>query len=79
MYECQTAIIALAVNNIKSSLVLKCRENINALSLENRVNLYWVLRHKGVEKNQESDILAKQGITPEFMVPKLATTLAKMG
>lgn len=65
--DSHTAIKGIAGKNIKSSSVWELRENINALSLENRATFHWVPWYKLVEGNEVGDSLIKRGSASEFI------------
>ncbi|CAG9820215.1 unnamed protein product [Phaedon cochleariae] len=61
---------ALSSSKINSKLVWSCIESLESLGANNRVTLLWVPGHQGVEGNEKSDILAKQGTESVFIGPE---------
>jgi ribonuclease HI len=68
--DSQAAIRALSSNVISSRLVWDCRDQLNELGTGNRVTLYWVPGHIGVDGNERADELARKGAENRFTGPE---------
>lgn len=68
--DSQAAIKALSSNVISSKLVRDCRHRLNELGTGNRVTLYWVPGHMGVDGNERADELARRGAETHFIGPE---------
>jgi hypothetical protein len=46
------ALLALSSHTVSSRLVLQCRNSLQGLSVQNRVQLFWVPGHCGIIRNE---------------------------
>ncbi|XP_062716992.1 retrovirus-related Pol polyprotein from type-1 retrotransposable element R1 isoform X2 [Aedes albopictus] len=80
--DSKAALNALKSKVYTSKLVLECSKLLQQLSCRNKVNLYWVPGHRGIEGNEKADQLAKQGSSTQFIGPEpffgLAPSALKM-
>lgn len=68
--DSQAALRAISSTKINSRLVWECVEKLNRLSRQNKVNLYWIPGHAGIEGNEHADELAKQGASTPMPGPE---------
>lgn len=68
--DSQAALNALKSKTYTSKLVWECVELLQQLSCRNKVNLYWVPGHCGIEGNEKADQLAKIGSSMQFIGPE---------
>lgn len=68
--DSQAALNALKSMVYTSKIVWECYNKLQQLSLRNRVNLYWVPGHCGIEGNEKADELAKLGSSQQFIGPE---------
>jgi hypothetical protein len=66
----RTALLALSSHTVSSRLVLQCRNSPQGLSIQNRVQLFWVPCHCGIIGNEEADGLAGVGCKSSFYGPE---------
>ena len=65
--DSQAALKALKAFMCRSKLVWECILSLRQLAINNKVTLYWVPGHCGVEGNEKADALARQGSSTEFI------------
>jgi hypothetical protein len=63
-------ICALRSHTVSSKLVLQCRNSLQELSINNRIQLFWVPGHYGIIGNEEPDSLAGVGSKSSFCGPE---------
>lgn len=68
--DSKAALNALKSRTYTSRLVWECSKLLQQLSYRNKVNLYWVPGHCGIEGNEKADQLAKQGSSMQFIGPQ---------
>ena len=68
--DSQAALKALQSWTFKSRQVLECYETLQKLSTRNKVTLYWVPGHKGIEGNEKADELARKGSSTTMVGPE---------
>ena len=68
--DSQAALNALKSVACTSKLVSDCVVMLQQLATHNKVNLYWVPGHCGVEGNEKADELARHGSEMEFVGPE---------
>lgn len=68
--DSQAALNALKSMTYTSKLVWECYKQLQQLSCRNKVNLYWVPGHCGIEGNEKADQLAKLGSSQQFIGPE---------
>ena len=59
--DSQAALKSLSSIEVKSHLVITCKENLETLSNSNNVRLCWVPGHENIRGNEEADLLARNG------------------
>jgi ribonuclease HI len=64
--DSQAAIKALNNFQINSKLVWDCHQSLMRLAEHNRVQLIWVPGHMGIDGNEMTDQLARQGSSQPF-------------
>jgi hypothetical protein len=55
---------------VSSRLMFQCRNSLQRLSINNRVQLFWVPGHRGIIGNEEADGLAGVGSESSFCGPE---------
>ncbi|XP_055850655.1 uncharacterized protein LOC129915201 [Episyrphus balteatus] len=70
MSDSQAALKAINSYAINSKLVWECVKKLNELGKANKITLYWVPGHVGVQGNEVADSLAKAGATAPLMGPE---------
>lgn len=68
--DSQAALLALKSATVDSKLVWECIEVLRELSRKNKVMLFWVPGHCGVEGNEIADSLAREGSSGNFVGPE---------
>lgn len=68
--DSRAALLALSSNRVDSALVAECRNVLNAVARQNRVNLVWVPGHSDVPGNEEADRLARRGSADSAVGPE---------
>lgn len=68
--DSQAALQALNTYTCNSKLVWECILALKKLALCNRVNLYWIPGHAGLEGNEIADELARNGSANRFTGPE---------
>ena len=68
--DSQSAIKAINSYEIKSKLVLECKEVLNQLANNNSVQISWIPGHEGHMGNEVADRLAKRGAAMEPIGPE---------
>uniref|UniRef100_A0A224XSM0 ribonuclease H n=1 Tax=Panstrongylus lignarius TaxID=156445 RepID=A0A224XSM0_9HEMI len=68
--DSQAAIRTLNSHVISSKLVWECRDRLNYLGRENKVTLFWVPGHVGIEGNEMADALARDGAASPLLGPE---------
>jgi hypothetical protein len=53
--DSRSALLAVSSHTVSSSLVLQCRNSLQELSIQNRIQLFWVPGHCGKIGNEEAD------------------------
>jgi ribonuclease HI len=59
--DSRAAVRALTAYTCSSALVWECISNLKLLARDNRVTLWWIPGHEGIEGNEAADGLAKKG------------------
>lgn len=77
--DSKAALNALKSNVYTSKLVWECTMLLQQLSCRNKVNLYWVPGHCGIEGNEKADQLAKIGSSTQFIGPEPYFGIAPCG
>ena len=67
--DSQVALKALQAARTTSPLVQQCQKALNDISAQHTVGLYWVLGHAGVQGNEISDKLIRDGSVQKFVGP----------
>lgn len=68
--DSQAALNALKSPTCQSRLVWECRTLLKQLASRNRVHLYWVPGHRGIDGNEIADLLARRGSDGHFIGPE---------
>lgn len=68
--DSQAAIKAINSHKITSASVWECFNTVNTLATHNKVTIYWVPGHVGVDGNEEADKLARHGAETPFHGPE---------
>ena len=68
--DSQAALLALKSAKCESKLVWECIAKLRELSRQNRVMLFWVPGHRGIDGNESADSLARQGSAQQFIGPE---------
>jgi ribonuclease HI len=55
---------------VSSKLVCQCGNSLQGISIQNRVQLFWVPGHCGIIENEEADVLAGVGSKSKFCEPE---------
>jgi ribonuclease HI len=78
--DSRAALLALRSHTVSSRLVLQCRDSLQGLPIQNRVQLFWVPGHCGIIGNEEAGGLAGVGPKSSFcgLEPCLPVTKALM-
>ena len=70
LVDSQSAIQALGKYITQGSLVKEAKENLNRLSVSNKVTIQWIPGHEGYMGNEVADRLAKRGANEPFWGPE---------
>ncbi|XP_063545759.1 uncharacterized protein LOC134753753 [Cydia strobilella] len=73
--DSQAALKALK-KPVTSSLVRKCREELNSLGKHRNVTVAWISGHQGVTGNEKADELARIGAETEYIGPEPALPMS---
>uniref|UniRef100_A0A0V0GBP9 Putative loa-9 aae n=1 Tax=Triatoma dimidiata TaxID=72491 RepID=A0A0V0GBP9_TRIDM len=68
--DSQAAIKALSSHMVSSKIVWECLGTLNDLGRANKVTLFWVPGHVGIEGNEVADALAKKGAGTPLVGPE---------
>jgi ribonuclease HI len=68
--DTRATLLALSSHIVSSRLVLQCRNSLQGLSIEIRVQLFWVAGHCGIIGNEEANGLAGVGLKSNFCGPE---------
>ena len=55
---------------VSSRLVWECLGELEALARRNRIKLFWVPGHSGIQGNEKADELARQGSSASYLGPE---------
>ena len=68
--DSQAALKSLWSPKVTSRVVWECLQTLNELGATNRVTLFWVPGHRGIEGNERADGLARAGSSSRFIGPE---------
>jgi ribonuclease HI len=64
--DSRSALLVLTSHTVSSRLVHQCRNSLQAVSIQNRVQLFWVLGHCGIIANEAADEMVGPGSKSNF-------------